>query len=231
MTRIAFRSFSYAVAILAVWTPAIAQVPEPRVLDTVQVRQLVARGQVDDHLRLSAHFDALHGAYASDAFRHAAMATLPPFAKGAEVASAQHCRLLAREKGQEATIVQQLAAHHARLADGIPSDAPSGAAPYEAGKGALAPRPDSLSVAAATAFTQTDHAVIVDHYARLAERYSAESVEHAATAQAWRRLTAKVPSAAATAERCNRIAEELRQLAIDAGATASEHRALAESFR
>ena len=229
MTLVKIRTLSLATAAaLALGSPALAQQdPQAALLDKLQVKQRVARGHANDHVRLSAHFLALQSDYAADAKRHTSMAQPRAFAKAAELQQAQHCQLIAQRKTAQATILEDLAAHHTRLANGIASVPPVGGAPFEEGLGAPDSRPQNVTAASASAFTTSDHVVLSEYFTALAERYARGADEHAANARAWGRLTAKVPSAAQTVARCERVADELRALAVDAGATAGEHRSLA----
>lgn len=233
MTLVNIRTFTLAAAAaLALGPSALAQQdPQSALLDKLQVKQLVARGHADDHVRLSAHFLVLKGDYLAEARRHSSMAQPRAFAKAAELQQVQHCQLIAERKTAQAGILEDLAAHHTRLSNGIPSAPPAGGAPFEEGLGAPDPRPQSVTAASASAFTASDHVVLSDYFTSLAARYAREAEEHAANARAWRRLIAKVPSSAQTAARCERVADELRALAVDASATAAEHRSLADEIR
>lgn len=200
-------------------------------LNKLEVKQFVARGLTGDHTRLSTHFTVLKGQYQDEARRHASMARAGAWAKTAEIVQAQHCRLLTDRNTAQATTLSALAIHHARLAEGLDSTAPEGSAPFEAGLGATDPRPESVAIAAQAAFTSSDHEVLSDYFANLAVRYANESAEHAANARAWRGIVARVPAAAHTADRCERLAAELGELATDAEATARAHRSLVNAIR
>ena len=101
MTLVNMRTFSVAAAAaLALGSPVLAQAPQSGLLDKLQVKQLVARGHANDHVRLSAHFMVLQGDYAAEAKRHTSMSPVRAFAKAAELAQAQHCQLIAKKNAQ-----------------------------------------------------------------------------------------------------------------------------------
>jgi hypothetical protein len=62
-----------AVAVLAIATTAAAQERPSGLLNSLEVRQLVARAEPADHLRLGAHFNALGDRYAAKAKRYIPM--------------------------------------------------------------------------------------------------------------------------------------------------------------
>jgi hypothetical protein len=131
---------------------------------------------------------------------------------------------LARES---AVIVGELAAHHARLASGLPSNAPEGSAVFEEGGGAPAPRDEQMLELAAGARTPADHALLEEYVADLAARYDAETRRHTAMAAAYRGNPRSSVSSAAT--HCDRLVRTAREAGAEARAQASEHRSLATS--
>lgn len=62
-----------AAAVLSVGASVAAQDEPAAVLNSVEVRQLVARAEPADHVRLAAHCSALAGRYTADAKRHISM--------------------------------------------------------------------------------------------------------------------------------------------------------------
>lgn len=115
MRPIHFRTMSAGVlAFLTFVGGAAAQTTPSAVLNSLQVQELVKRGEPADHARLGAHFAELAGQYAADAKKHTAMARAY---RGTRIAqAAAHCdRLVAlsRDSAKEATAA---AAMHKDLA-------------------------------------------------------------------------------------------------------------------
>jgi hypothetical protein len=74
MRTVYIRSLSIAAAVILTFAgSATAQDKPSALLNTLEVRQLVARAEPADNLRLSAHFNALGDRYAAEAKRHASM--------------------------------------------------------------------------------------------------------------------------------------------------------------
>lgn len=123
------RTFFAGVALVALATGAAAQ-DRTALLTSIEVKELVARAQPDDHARSRDHFGALAGRYTVDAQRHKAMAQVltgnpnhPP-----AVSPGVHHMRLADAAIQSATTARELSAHHGRLAAGQTSQAPANSA-------------------------------------------------------------------------------------------------------
>lgn len=101
-------------AVAACAAQAAAQAAQSPVLTSLEVRQLVARGQPSDHARLRDHFLALSARYAADAGQHTAMAAAflenPGGVRVRAQSASDHCVRLADLAAQSAATVRQLAA-------------------------------------------------------------------------------------------------------------------------
>ena len=204
---------------------AAAQVSSP-ILHILEVRALVARAGAADHTRLSAHFSALAHQHAADARRHEAMASVlsgNPTRRVTPETPFDHCGRLAEVNRKAAATLQQLAAHHARLAAGSQSTAPSDGRAFQAGAGAPEPTRSQLRAVAARAKTPADHRVLEEYYLTAAARYGQDAGQHAATAMSYR-----ATRLAHVAEHWDRITRLDRVKASDALARAAMHARLAQ---
>jgi hypothetical protein len=223
------RSISAAAfAVLMFAGAGMAQEKPSALLDTLVVRQLVARGEPADSARLSAHFTALAEQYAAEARRHESMAKSfsgnPSRNLGAGMSG--HCARLADLNTQGATTLRELAAYHAKLASGVPAVKPGDAAPFEKGKGAPAPTTPDLNALAAKASTPADHRVIEEYFVMLAERNTARAKEHATLAMTYRG-TRMAPAGT----HHDRLAQLARDEAKEATDAAAMHKQLANIGR
>jgi len=204
---------------------ATAQTQSSAVLNTLEVRQLVARAEPADHARLSAHFAALAERYTVEAKRHTSMSQGFVGNPSRQLATGMsaHCKRLAELNTQSAATLRELAAHHDRLAAGAPSTALRDGGRFEGGAGAPAPTDQELSALATNARTPADHRALEEDFLTLAKRYTADADEHAAIAQSWRGT--RVGTSAAV--HCDRLAKQLRDAAKEASAAATIHKQLA----
>jgi hypothetical protein len=208
---------------------AAAQKTESVVLNSLELQQLIKRGDPADHARVAAHFTALAEQYALDAKRHAAMArafTVQPAGRTAAHSAADHCNRLAELNTESAATLRELAAHHERLAAGEASTAPRGAARFQNGEGATAPTPEDLRALAARANTRTDHLALAEYFDTVAKRNTAAADQHAAMAQTYRGT--RIAQAAA---HCERLVKLSRDSAEEAREAADFHRDLAAVAR
>ncbi len=187
MTTVQFRSLALAaVAALTFAASGAAQDRAPGLLNTLEVRQRVARAEPGDQAQLSAHFNALADRYAAEAKRHIPMSQSyvgnPSRNLGAGMSA--HCKQLANLNTQSATIVRELAAYHAKLAAGTQATPPQDGARFQGGAGAPEPTEKELSAFAAKAITPAEHRGLDEYFRTLAKRYTAEANEHVALAQA-----------------------------------------------
>ena len=157
---------------------AVAQGTQAAILTNLEVRQLIARGDPADHVRLRGHFTALADQYEAEAKQHKAMAgafIASPSVRVRAQSSADHCKRLERLATESATTVRELAAHHGRLATGTPSTAPSNSARFEAGEGARVAwaHEKEMHDLAANARTATDHRAIEEYFESIEKQYNA----------------------------------------------------------
>ena len=233
MTSIHFRGIAIGLAIAACATLAAAQGTQPAILTGLEVRQLIARGEPADHARLRDHFTALADQYAADAKQHNAMAgafIASPSVRIRAQSSADHCKRLENLATQSAATVRELAAHHAKLAVGIPSTAPSNSARFEAGEGARVAWAHEKEIhdLAANARTATDHRAIQEYFESIEKQYNAAVNEHATMAQAYRAVPRRSGDPAA---HCDRLVRLSREAAKEAGDAAREHKRAADAAR
>jgi hypothetical protein len=227
MRTVLFRLLSVtAIAVLTLAAVPTAQERPSGLLNSLEVRRLVARGGPGDHAQLSAHFTRLGDWYAAEAKRHLSMSqnfVVSP-TRNLESGLKAHCKRLADINAQSAAIVRDLAVHHERLASGTPSTAPVGGASFEAGIGAPAPTDRELRDLAASARTAGDHLALADQFLTLSERYRAEVTRHTSMAQ----MTIGNPSRnlstgmAAHCDRLVKLADEAADTAERAAALHSE---------
>ena len=189
MRTVHVRSLSLAaIAVLTIAGSAAAQDRSSGLLNTLEVRQLVARAEPGDQAQLSVHFTALADRYAAEAKRHIAMSQSfsgnPRRTLGTGMSA--HCKRLADLNTQEAATVRELAAYHAKLASGSPATPPRDGARFHAGAGAAEPNDQELNALAAKASTPAEHRALAEYFLTLAKRYTAEASEHVALAQAYR---------------------------------------------
>lgn len=231
MTTIRFHSFvAGAVALLVVAANAAAAIAAaPGVLNVVEVRQLVARGDPGDHARLALHFAGLADRYAADATWHEAMANAAAGNPNRQVFSDKsHCRRLAELKAQSDATLRELAEHHDRLAAGVRSAEPPDSAAFEAGEGAPDPTAAELKALAANAHTPADHRGLEEYFLTLANRYTGEARDHGAMANAYR-VSPRTRFEAVG--HCDRLAKLARASVKEATDAAVLHRELARVAR
>jgi hypothetical protein len=212
-------------ALLTLPGHAGAQTSSP-ILHILEVRALVASAEALDNVRLSAHFSALADRHAADARRHDAMAQVlrgNPTRRVTPETPFDHCARLSEVNRKAAATLQHLAAHHARVAAGSRSTAPSDGRRFQAGAGAPEPTRRQLRALAARAKTPADHRVLEEYYLTAAARYRQDADKHAATAMAHR-----ATRIAYAAEHWDRITRLDRAKASDALARAAMHARLAQ---
>ena len=167
MTTFTIRTLAMgALAIVMFSGTAASQTASP-ILNSLEVRTLVASSAPGDHARLSAHFTALAERYAADAKRHTAMAQAfigNPTRRVAANTAADHCRRIAQLNTESAETLREMAVHHEKLAAGIPSIAPRAGARFHEGAGAPAPTDAELAALAAKASTPADHRLLEEYF-------------------------------------------------------------------
>jgi hypothetical protein len=215
-------------AVLMLTGSVAAQEKPSAILNTAEVRQLVARAQPADNARLSAHFAALADRYAAEAKRHIAMSQSfggnPSRNLGAGMSA--HCKRLADLNTQSATTVRELASYHRKLAAGAPATLPPGSEKFQTGVGGREPNEKDLNALAAKASTPAEHRAIEEYFLALARRYEADAKEHAMLAGAARGT--RIEQSAISH---NRLAELARGAAKEANEAAAMHKQLATGGR
>jgi hypothetical protein len=227
-TILARSATSAALGALLLTGTAAAQEAPSRLLNSLEVEQLVSRGESDDHMRLQAHFTALSAQYEQDAKRHTSMSQRfignPSRNLGSTMRA--HCQRLAALNTESATTLRELAKYHEQLAGGRSASPPSAGAPFQRGAGAPAPTDEELNALAAKATTPAEHRVLAGYFQAQSKRYAAEADQHVALAKTYRGT--RIAQAAVQHER-------LAQLSRDAAKSASEagemHHGLADTTR
>ena len=189
MRTVHIRSLSLtAIAGLTIVGGVAAQDKGSGVLNSLEVRQLVARAEPGDHARLTAHFAALGGRYAAEAKRHISMSQsfVGNPSRNLGTGMSAHCKRLADLNTQSATTVRELASYHEKLASGAPATPPPGGARFECGAGAPKPTNKELNALAAKASTPAEHRALEEYFLTLAKRYTAEAADHVTMAQTYR---------------------------------------------
>jgi hypothetical protein len=215
MRAIYFRSLSAAVlAFLALAGTISAQT----LLNTVEVQQLVARGEPGDHAKLGAHFAALADRYTAEARQHESMSAgfigSPNRSIGAGMSG--HCTRLAKLNTESATTARELAVHYQKLADGVQSTAPRDGARFQGGAGAAKPTDRDLKRLAADAKTTADHRSLQEYFLTLARRYAADANEDTALAQSYRGT--KIANVGVNFDRLAALARDSAKEATEAAA-------------
>jgi hypothetical protein len=193
-------------------------------LNTLELRALVARSDPVDNDRLFVHFRVLWDRYLTDAERHDSMARSvagnPNRTSGG--GAREHCKQLAAFNRQWAEIVRELALYHKKLAEGTAATLPPGAARFEGGAGAPDPTAQELDALAARARTRTDHLALAEYLRMLARRHTHDANEHmrqvltfrgGRLAQAAVQHESQASADRAAARKAMRAAELHRQLA------------------
>lgn len=218
---------AFVMGLLALPAANAAAQPSP-ILNIIEVQKLVASEAPADNTRLAAHFAALADQSASEAKRHEAMASAfggnPSRQLGTTMSV--HCTRLAELNRQAAATLGELAAHHRKLAAGVPSIVPPKAAAYQSGKGARVPTEQELRDLAAKASTPSDHRALMEYFNETAKRHTSTADEHVRMAQSYRGT--KISSAAA---HCDRMVTLSRDAAREATAAAVMHKDLAGTTR
>ena len=224
MKTIHIRLTVAALAVFAFVANAAAQTKPSGLLNSLEVQQLVNRGEPGDHARLVVHFTTLADRYTAEAKKHKAMAQSfvghPSRSLGSGMSV--HCKRLADLNTQSADTVRELATYHDKLASGMPATPPAGAAHFQGGGGAPRPTQKELNALAAKASTTAEHHVLEEYFLTLARRYTAEANEHTAIAQTYRGT--RIAQAAA---HYDRLAALARDSAKEANEAAAMHKQLA----
>ena len=225
MRTVHFRSLSLAAAAVLALAGSVAAQDKPSgLLNNLEVRQLVARGEPGGQAQLSAHFTALADRYAAEAKRHISMSKsfVGNPSRNLGTGMSAHCKHLANLNTQSETTLRELAAYHAKLASGTTATAPRDAARFQAGAGAPEPTEKELNALAAKASTPAEHRGLEEYFLTLARRYTAEANEHVALAQTYR--GSRIAQAAMHHDR---LASLSRDAAKEATAGAEMHKQLA----
>jgi len=230
MRTVHFRSLSIAAIVVLTFAVSVtAQETPSRLLNSVEVQQLVKRAEPGDNGRLAAHFTALADRHAAEAKRHGSMAQSfvgnPNRNLGTGMSA--HCKQLADLNTKSATELRELAAYHQKLASGGVAVPPGEGARFERGAGAPAPTEQELNAMVAKASTPADHRALEEYFLTLAKRYTSEAADHKAMASAYRGLPRSPAWAAGAAAHCDRLVTLSGESANEATGAAAMHKQLA----
>ena len=219
------RTFALAaIAGLAFGTVVAAQDEPDGLLNSLEVQQLVKRGEPEDHARLTGHFRTLADQYAREAQRHVAMsrsfAGNPNRSIGTGMSA--HCKRLAELNTESAATMRELVGYHDKLATGAAATLPREAARFEGGAGAPKPSEKELNALAAKANTPAEHRDLEEYFVTLARKYTADAREHSTWAQVYRGTRI-----AQAAVHHDRLATVARDAAREANEAAARHKQLA----
>lgn len=221
---------SITVAAAAVFAVAGTAAAKERsgLLNTLEVRQLVARAEPADNALLKVHFSALADEFAAEARRHISMsksfAGNPSRSMGTGMSA--HCNKLADLSTQGETTARELAEYHGNLAAGVAATLPKDAARFHEGAGASQPTEAELNAMAAKAGTPAEHKALEEYFLTLAKQYTTEANEHTMLAQTYRGTRI-----AQAAVHHDRLAALARDSAKEATAAADIHKQLANIAR
>lgn len=217
-----------AAALLAMAGTAASEEKSTGLMNSLEVRQLVARAEPGDNARLSAHFSALADQFSAEAKRHTSMSQSfvgnPSRSLGTGMST--HCKQLADLNTQSAGTARELSTYHGKLAAGAPATLPRDATRFHEGGGAPEPTEKELNALAAEAKTPAEHRALEEYFLTLVKRYTTEASEHVALAQAYRGT--KIAQAAVHHDR---LASLSRDSAREATAAAEMHGQLANLAR
>jgi len=229
MRTILIRSLAIpAFALLAFAGNTAAQDKSPALLNTLEVQQLVKRGEPADNARLAAHFTALADRYAAEAARHTTMSL--SYSSNANrslgTGMSAHCKSLADLNTKSSTELRELATYHQKLAAGVNATPPSAGARYAGGAGAKAPTDQELKAMAAKARTPVEHGELIEYFQMLSARYTADAKDQTALANAYRGT-----KLAQAAVHWDRLAALSRDEAKEADNAIAMHKQLAAAGR
>ena len=226
MRTSSIRTMLAGLAIVIFATAAAAQ-DRTALLTSVELKELVASGQRNDHARLRDHFAALADKYEADAQRHTAIGkslTGNPNHPPAVPPGARYARLAESETASAATL-RELSVHHGHLAADQASQAPANSARFESGEGAPAPNEAQLRELSAGARTASEHRALEEYFSELAQKYTDTAQKHTAMALSYRsHPNDRGGSFTALAAHCEQLAKRARASADTARANAAEHR-------
>ena len=225
MRTVHFRSLSIAAIVILTFAGSVAaQEKSSGLLNSVEVQQLVKRGEPGDNARLATHFTVLADRSAAEARRHTSMAQsfVGNPSRNLGTGMSAHCKQLANLNTQSATELRELATYHQKLASGATATPPAGGARFEGGAGAPAPTDQELNAMAAKASTPADHRALEEYFLTLAKRYTADANEHVAMANTYRGTRI-----AQAAVHCDRLVKLSKDEAKEATEAAAMHKQLA----
>lgn len=171
MRTLHFRSIALPAAVFMAAAGTLAGQERPNeLLNSLEVRQLVARGEPADNARLAVHFSALADRYSAEAKRHVSMSqsSVGNPSRNLGTGMSIHCKQLADLNTKSATTVRELVAYHEKLAAGTPATPPRDGARFQGGAGAPEPTQKELNALATKAGTPAEHKTLEEYEATAA---------------------------------------------------------------
>jgi hypothetical protein len=206
----------------------VAQEKPTGLLNTLEVRQAVARAEPADNARLAVHFSVLADTYGPEGKRHRSMSQtfVGNPSRNLGTGMSAHCKRLADLNTESATTALELAAYHEKLASSASAALSRDAVRFHGGAGAPEPTENELNALAAKAGTPAEHHALEEYFLTLAKRYTTEGNEHVTLAQTYRGT--RIAWAASHHDRLARLARDAAKEASDA---ADLHKQLASVAR
>jgi hypothetical protein len=221
--KVCSRILVLGAAMLAMAIPAAAHTT-PGLLNSFEVKRLVAERTPAADARLATHFAALADRYTREAVVNEAQATFymgnPNHPFVGNMGSCLYCERLSQHARASARITRELASYYKSLAAGVPAEAPRGAAAFQAGEGAPAPTAGEMRQLAAVARTPADHLVLQEYFLTLATQKTVEAKKYASMANMFR-VSGQPRGSEVTAMQNDRLAKLAREAAREAIASAA----------
>jgi len=213
---------------LAFVATSTAQPASTTVLNSLDVRQLVARAEPADQTRLAAHFNSLADQYTAEATRHGHMPRTFAGTSKAQMGAgmALHCRQLTKLDSEAADTLRELANYHTQLAVGGTATAPAKSAGFEVGEGSPQPTAVDVRTWVDQAGTSTEHLVLAEYFRNIADEAAVTEATHAFMGNSFRGTRLET-----SAVHCNRLVRAARQRATNARTAAALQARLAGTSR
>jgi hypothetical protein len=225
--KLFFRTLIAVATVVLVAGPVFAQA-NSGLLNSLDVTRLVAADTPEANAALAKHFATLAERYTAEAAAHQTMAGAYTGNPNHSLAGnmAVHCKKLAELATESATMAREMVTYHNNLAASVASEAPKGAAAFDAGAGAPKPTTEEVKRLAASARTASDHRALEEYYLTLAKQQTADAKEHAVMANSYR-VSGQRRGSEFAAMHCDSLAKFARDAAKEATAAATQHHQLA----
>ena len=198
------------------------------ILNSLEVQRLVAADTRAAHAILGKHFMAIAEKYRADAVRFNVLPMAPTGNPNHPTPSLTDTR---RARQAEAALTlseaaRDMATYHQLRSVGTTPVAPADRAKFDGGFGARVPTAADVRDTVAAARTTADHRALEEYFATVAEGSAADAKKHAAMANIFR-VSGQRHGAEFAAMHCDRLANQAREAAKQATASAAFHHQLA----